>query len=133
MNMQAPDSGEQAAADDCLQSSAMTSITTGPHPSTRSSSVPSELYGEPPPQSWPTSSVFRFNSKVSNALGTKPTTARGAAPGSTVDGRGTLVVAFLHVTAVAGLVFKNGTKVATDLILLALGAKSLHFSVTQPW
>lgn len=45
----------------------------------------------------------------------------------------TLSLAFALVPGVAGVLFKNGSSVATDVMLLGLAAVFLHWSVTQPW
>lgn len=42
-------------------------------------------------------------------------------------------LAFALLPAVAGMVFKNGSAVVTDVMLLGLSAIFLHWSVTQPW
>ena len=42
-------------------------------------------------------------------------------------------LAFAIVPAVAGLFFKNGTAFATDMLLLALAAIFLNWSVRLPW
>jgi hypothetical protein len=42
-------------------------------------------------------------------------------------------LAFALLPAVAGMAFKNGNAVATDVMLLGLAAIFLHWSVTQPW
>lgn len=44
-----------------------------------------------------------------------------------------LPLAFALLPAVSGLFFKNGSSLATDIMLLALAAVFLHWSVTQPW
>ncbi|CAH0014930.1 unnamed protein product [Clonostachys rhizophaga] len=42
-------------------------------------------------------------------------------------------LAFALLPAIAGAVFKNGSAIATDLMLLGLAGVFLHWSVTQPW
>ncbi|CAH0049192.1 unnamed protein product [Clonostachys solani] len=42
-------------------------------------------------------------------------------------------LAFALLPALAGAVFKNGSAIATDLMLLGLAGVFLHWSVTQPW
>ncbi|KAH8895160.1 hypothetical protein GQ53DRAFT_779920 [Thozetella sp. PMI_491] len=42
-------------------------------------------------------------------------------------------LAFALLPAAAGLLFKNGSAVVTDAMLLVLAAVFLHWSVTQPW
>jgi hypothetical protein len=44
-----------------------------------------------------------------------------------------LPLAFALLPAVGGMLFKNGSAVITDVMLLALAAIFLHWSVTQPW
>ncbi|MDB5910530.1 MAG: hypothetical protein JWP34_4644 [Massilia sp.] len=44
-----------------------------------------------------------------------------------------LPLAFALLPAVSGLFFKNGSSLVTDIMLLALAAVFLHWSVTQPW
>ncbi|TFB06102.1 hypothetical protein CCMA1212_002030 [Trichoderma ghanense] len=44
-----------------------------------------------------------------------------------------LSLAFALLPAIAGVLFQNGTSVATDIMLLGLAAIFLHWSVTQPW
>jgi hypothetical protein len=40
---------------------------------------------------------------------------------------------FALLPAVGGILFKNGSAVVTDVMLLGLAAVFLHWSVTQPW
>jgi hypothetical protein len=42
-------------------------------------------------------------------------------------------LAFALLPAISGLLFKNGSSVVTDIMLLGLAAVFLHWSVTQPW
>jgi len=42
-------------------------------------------------------------------------------------------LAFALLPALAGALFKNGSAIATDLMLLGLAGIFLHWSVTQPW
>lgn len=42
-------------------------------------------------------------------------------------------LAFALLPALAGAVFKNGSALVTDLMLLGLSGVFLHWSVTQPW
>lgn len=42
-------------------------------------------------------------------------------------------LAFALLPAVGGLLFKNGSAVVTDVMLLGLSAVFLHWSVTHPW
>ncbi|VUC33547.1 unnamed protein product [Clonostachys rosea] len=42
-------------------------------------------------------------------------------------------LAFALLPAIAGAVFKNGSAIVTDLMLLGLAGVFLHWSVTQPW
>ncbi|KAI3539161.1 hypothetical protein CSPX01_09060 [Colletotrichum filicis] len=42
-------------------------------------------------------------------------------------------LAFALLPAVGGLLFKNGSAVVTDIMLLGLSAVFLHWSVTHPW
>jgi hypothetical protein len=42
-------------------------------------------------------------------------------------------LAFALLPAIGGLLFKNGSSVVTDVMLLGLAAIFLHWSVTQPW
>ena len=42
-------------------------------------------------------------------------------------------LAFALLPAVGGMLFKNGSAVITDVMLLGLAAVFLHWSVTQPW
>lgn len=44
-----------------------------------------------------------------------------------------LPLAFALLPAVGGILFKNGSSVVTDVMLLGLAAVFLHWSVTQPW
>lgn len=44
-----------------------------------------------------------------------------------------LSLAFALLPALAGVLFKNGGAVVTDLMLLGLSGVFLHWSVTQPW
>ncbi|KAK4639686.1 hypothetical protein QC761_710540 [Podospora bellae-mahoneyi] len=52
---------------------------------------------------------------------------------SEVSWGATLPLVFALLPALVGLVFKNGSSVITDLILLGLAAVFLHWSVTVPW
>lgn len=42
-------------------------------------------------------------------------------------------LAFALLPAIAGALFKNGSLLVTDLMLLGLSGIFLHWSVTQPW
>lgn len=42
-------------------------------------------------------------------------------------------LAFALLPALAGALFKNGSALVTDLLLLGLSGVFLHWSVTQPW
>jgi hypothetical protein len=42
-------------------------------------------------------------------------------------------LAFALLPALAGVVFKNGGAIVTDIMLLGLAAVFLHWSVSQPW
>ena len=56
--------------------------------------------------------------------------------GQTITGSSSLAslsLAFAFLPAVAGVLFKNGSALVTDLMLLCLAAVFLHWSVTQPW
>ncbi|KAF4460126.1 hypothetical protein FALBO_13103 [Fusarium albosuccineum] len=44
-----------------------------------------------------------------------------------------LSLAFALLPALAGVLFKNGNAVVTDVMLLGLAGVFLHWSVTQPW
>jgi hypothetical protein len=44
-----------------------------------------------------------------------------------------LSLAFALLPAVGGALFKNGSAVITDVMLLGLAGIFLHWSVTQPW
>lgn len=44
-----------------------------------------------------------------------------------------LSLAFALLPAIAGALFKNGSSVVTDIMLLGLAGVFLHWSVTQPW
>lgn len=44
-----------------------------------------------------------------------------------------LSLAFALLPALAGVLFKNGSAVVTDVMLLGLAGIFLHWSVTQPW
>ncbi|KAM5351389.1 hypothetical protein ACJ41O_004112 [Fusarium nematophilum] len=44
-----------------------------------------------------------------------------------------LSLAFALLPALAGILFKNGSAVVTDVMLLGLAGVFLHWSVTQPW
>lgn len=44
-----------------------------------------------------------------------------------------LSLAFALLPAIAGSLFKNGSAVVTDILLLGLAGVFLHWSVTQPW
>ncbi len=44
-----------------------------------------------------------------------------------------LSLAFALLPAIAGALFKNGSAVTTDIMLLGLAGVFLHWSVTQPW
>ncbi|KAI5465622.1 hypothetical protein BGZ63DRAFT_348546 [Mariannaea sp. PMI_226] len=44
-----------------------------------------------------------------------------------------LSLAFALLPALAGVLFKNGSAVVTDVMLLGLAGVFLHWSVTQPW
>ncbi|KAF7544736.1 hypothetical protein G7Z17_g9711 [Cylindrodendrum hubeiense] len=44
-----------------------------------------------------------------------------------------LSLAFALLPALAGVLFKNGNAVVTDIMLLGLAGVFLHWSVTQPW
>ena len=44
-----------------------------------------------------------------------------------------LSLAFALLPAIAGALFKNGSSVVTDIMLLGLAGIFLHWSVTQPW
>lgn len=44
-----------------------------------------------------------------------------------------LSLAFALLPALAGVLFKNGSAVVTDVMLLGLSGVFLHWSVTQPW
>ncbi len=49
------------------------------------------------------------------------------------NGLSSIPLAFALLPALAGLLFKNGSAVVTDVMLLGLAAVFLHWSVTQPW
>lgn len=49
------------------------------------------------------------------------------------SGWASLPLAFALLPAVGGILFKNGSAVVTDVMLLGLSAIFLHWSVTQPW
>jgi hypothetical protein len=44
-----------------------------------------------------------------------------------------LPLAFALLPAIGGILFKNGSAVITDVMLLGLASIFLHWSVTQPW
>lgn len=44
-----------------------------------------------------------------------------------------LSLAFAFLPAISGLLFKNGSAVVTDFMLLGLAGVFLNWSVTQPW
>lgn len=44
-----------------------------------------------------------------------------------------LALAFALLPAIAGALFKDGSAVVTDIMLLGLAGIFLHWSVTQPW
>jgi|SRR5687767_10868998 hypothetical protein len=44
-----------------------------------------------------------------------------------------LSLAFALLPAIAGSLFKDGSAVVTDIMLLGLAGVFLHWSVTQPW
>ncbi|KAH6671583.1 hypothetical protein F5X68DRAFT_264831 [Plectosphaerella plurivora] len=61
----------------------------------------------------------------------KPPGARPAAEDS--SNWASIPLAFALLPAVGGVLFKNGSSVVTDIMLLGLAAIFLHWSVTQPW
>ncbi|KAF4457565.1 hypothetical protein F53441_615 [Fusarium austroafricanum] len=44
-----------------------------------------------------------------------------------------LSLAFALLPAISGILFKNGSAIVTDIMLLGLAGVFLHWSVTQPW
>jgi hypothetical protein len=44
-----------------------------------------------------------------------------------------LSLAFALLPAISGALFKNGSAIVTDIMLLGLAGVFLHWSVTQPW
>jgi hypothetical protein len=42
-------------------------------------------------------------------------------------------LAFALLPAISGALFKNGSAIVTDIMLLGLAGVFLHWSVTQPW
>lgn len=57
----------------------------------------------------------------------------GELPSSESSSLASASLAFALLPAIAGAVFKNGSAIATDLMLLGLAGVFLHWSVTQPW
>ncbi|KAF4338603.1 hypothetical protein FBEOM_7506 [Fusarium beomiforme] len=53
-------------------------------------------------------------------------------PGET-SSLASLSLAFALLPAISGVLFKNGSAVVTDVMLLGLAGVFLHWSVTQPW
>ncbi|OAQ98128.1 hypothetical protein LLEC1_02479 [Akanthomyces lecanii] len=53
--------------------------------------------------------------------------------GSELSSLAGLSLAFALLPAIAGALFKNGSAVTTDIMLLGLAGVFLHWSVTQPW
>jgi hypothetical protein len=59
--------------------------------------------------------------------------AHGKEGGDGGSGWASLPLVFALLPAVAGMFFKNGSAIITDVMLLALAAIFLQWSVTQPW
>jgi hypothetical protein len=53
--------------------------------------------------------------------------------GHTSSNWASIPLVFALLPAVGGILFKNGSAVVTDVMLLGLAAVFLHWSVTQPW
>lgn len=60
-------------------------------------------------------------------------TTTGDIPPSESSSLASASLAFALLPALAGALFKNGSAIATDLMLLGLAGIFLHWSVTQPW
>lgn len=59
--------------------------------------------------------------------------SNAAEQGSELSSLAGLSLAFALLPAIAGALFKNGSAVTTDIMLLGLAGVFLHWSVTQPW
>jgi hypothetical protein len=92
-------------------------------------------FGRKPRRQSTLSNISDFGSEVREALNPHPPgeDAVSMAREPALGGWGTLAIAFPFLPALAGLMFENGHHIAMDMMLLMLGAKFLHFTVTQPW
>ncbi|KAM0436878.1 hypothetical protein ACHAPT_002591 [Fusarium lateritium] len=62
-----------------------------------------------------------------------PGSADSFSPQGDSSSLASLSLAFALLPALAGVLFKNGSAVVTDVMLLGLAGVFLHWSVTQPW
>ncbi|KAF4979616.1 hypothetical protein FZEAL_4173 [Fusarium zealandicum] len=62
-----------------------------------------------------------------------PSIREQVSPTGEASSLASLSLAFALLPALAGILFKNGSAVVTDVMLLGLAGVFLHWSVTQPW
>ncbi|KZL79679.1 hypothetical protein CI238_06322 [Colletotrichum incanum] len=72
-------------------------------------------------------------SEARDFLNPRPGDGMSPASADEVSNWASIPLAFALLPAVGGLLFKNGSAVVTDVMLLGLSAVFLHWSVTHPW
>jgi hypothetical protein len=119
-----------AAVDDPRRSSRSSSHMYGnPFSATETSSSPSF---EGPPRRSSNFSELSLN-EARDILNPQPIGRGVTTTTEESSSLASLSLAFGILPALAGVIFKNGSAVATDVMLLGLAGIFLHWSVTQPW
>ncbi|KAL7939058.1 hypothetical protein V8C35DRAFT_95791 [Trichoderma chlorosporum] len=110
-------------------------VKTLDEPSMRSETMPRRLSLDSSPEALPrrSSNFSEYSlSEARDILNPRPH-AQGEESHHDSSPLASLSLAFALLPALAGVLFKNGTSVVTDIMLLGLSAIFLHWSVTQPW
>ncbi|KPM41559.1 hypothetical protein AK830_g5043 [Neonectria ditissima] len=95
---------------------------------------PSSPLGEAPPRRSSNFSEYSLG-EARDLLNPQPISRGGGGQLAMNDSSSlaSLSLAFALLPALAGVLFKNGSAVVTDVMLLGLAGVFLHWSVTQPW
>ncbi|KAL6858461.1 hypothetical protein J3F83DRAFT_750877 [Trichoderma novae-zelandiae] len=105
-------------------------------PSMRSASMSRHMSSDSSPEAPPrrSSNFSEYSlSEARDILNPRPYPQGEQASNYEASPLASLSLAFALLPAIAGVLFQNGTAVATDIMLLGLAAIFLHWSVTQPW